>query len=264
MNETFKLKKQFGQNFIKDVSIINKIINNTDIDKDTLVIEVGPGAGILTKALCAKAKNVIAYEIDNTLEPILTKTIDKIDNVEIIYVDFLKRDIETDIAKYEYKKLYLVANLPYYITTPIITKIISSKIEIDKIVVMIQKEVGERFSAKINSRAYNSLTVFLNYYFDVKKLFEVSRTVFNPVPNVDSVVIELNKKEERIELINEEIFFKLVRDSFVYKRKNIRNNLKNYDLIKIEAVLKDNNLDLTSRAENIPLEVFAKMANKIS
>lgn len=260
----FKHKKKFGQNFIKDISIINKIVKKAEINKEDLIIEVGPGAGVLTKALCKEAKEVITYEIDKTLEPILKKELEGIENVKIIYDDFLKRDLTEDLKTYEYNNLYLIANLPYYITTPIITSIIKNNVAIDKIVVMVQKEVGERFSAKINSRAYNSLTVFLNYYFDIKMLFDVSRTVFNPVPNVDSVVIELKRKETKVLVKDEEIFFKLVKDSFVFKRKNIKNNLKAYDLNIIEKILKQNKLDLSSRAENISLEVFAQLANAIT
>ena len=136
----FKFKKKFGQNFLTDENILNNIVSSADIDEDTLVIEIGPGAGALTKKLVKKAKNVIAYEIDETLKPILST----IDNVDVIFCDFLKRDVNKDLENYSYKKLYVIANLPYYITTPIITKIIDDKINVDKIVIMVQKEVGNR------------------------------------------------------------------------------------------------------------------------
>ena len=157
----------------------------------------------------------------------------------------------------------MVSNLPYYITTPIILKFINENIDVSKLVVMVQKEVAERFNAKPGSHEYNSLTVFLNYYYDIKKLINVPRTVFVPVPNVDSMVIELSKKENRMYVKNEELFFKLVRDSFKFKRKTLKNNLIGYDLDKIEKILKENGLSLQVRAETLSLEMFVKIANGI-
>ena len=145
----FNFKKKFGQNFIIDENIIDSIINKSDINKNTLVIEVGPGAGSLTYKLAENSKNVICYEIDTTLKDILANNLKKFDNVDIIYNDFLKQNIKEDIKRYDYDKLYVVANLPYYITTPILMKIIEDNIGVDKIVVMVQKEVGDRFKAKI-------------------------------------------------------------------------------------------------------------------
>ncbi len=259
----FNLKKMYGQNFIIDENTINKIIDSSDIDKDTLVIEIGPGAGSLTYKLSKCAKNVICYEIDTTLKELLMDNLNGCDNVEVIYKDFLKTDVESDIKKYSYKKLYVVANLPYYITTPIIMKFIEDNIDVDKIVVMVQKEVGDRFKAIPNTKDYNSLSVYLNYYFDVKKLLDVSRNVFMPKPNVDSIVIEFKKKDNKYELKDEKLFFDLVRDSFKQKRKTLKNNLKNYDLTKVEEVLKKYNLDLSVRAEQIRIEIFVDIANNI-
>ncbi len=257
----FKFKKKYGQNFIQDQNIINNIINKSNLDKETLVIEIGPGAGALTKELEKAAKNVIAYEIDTDLKEILENKLSK--DTKIIFKDFLKADVLHDIKDYHYKKLSVVANLPYYITTPIIVKIIEDKIPVDKIVVMVQKEVGNRFKATPNTKEYNSLSIFLNYYFDVKKILDVSRNVFIPKPNVDSIVVIFTKKENKLYLKNEEIFFKLVKDSFKYKRKTLKNNLKNYDLLKIENVLKKHNLDLSTRAEAIPIEIFAEISNEL-
>ena len=257
----FNFKKKFGQNFIVDENIINNIIKLSNIDKDTMVIEVGPGAGSLTYKLCEVSKNVLCYEIDESLKEILSNNLKKYNNVEIIYNDFLKVDVNKDLKKYNYKKLYLVANLPYYITTPIITKIIDDNINIDKIVVMVQKEVGDRFAAKPGTKDYNSLSIFLGYYFDINKILNVSKNVFIPKPNVDSIVVEFNKKENKKELKNEKLFFKLVRDSFTQKRKTLRNNLKNYNLENIEETLKKYNMDLNIRAEQIPDYVFIDIAN---
>ena len=259
----FNLKKMFGQNFIIDENIISNIIEKSNIDKDTLVIEIGPGAGSLTYALSRYAKNVLCYEIDTTLKGLLSENLEGSTNVEIIFKDFLKANVFEDIKKYEYKKLYVVANLPYYITTPIIIKFIEDEVPVDKLVVMVQKEVGDRFKAKPNTKEYNSLSIYLNYYFDVKKLLDVSKNVFIPKPNVDSIVVEFSKKEDSFNLNNKQLFFRLVKDSFTQKRKTIRNNLKGYNLEKIEEVLKKYNFDLSVRAEQLPIEVFVDIANNL-
>ena len=257
----FNFKKKYGQNFIVDKNIIHSIIVKSEIDDETLVIEIGPGAGSLTSELGKYAKNVIAYEIDETLKPILEKNITS--NTEVIFEDFLKRDIAEDIKKYNYKKLYVIANLPYYITTPIIIKLIDTKIDFDKIVVMVQKEVGDRFKAKPKTKEYNSLSVFLSYYFNITKILDVSRNVFMPKPNVDSIVVCFTKKVDKLKVNNEELFFKLIKDSFKQKRKNLRNNLKGYDLENISKTLSKYNLDLTVRAEALPLEIFVDIANNL-
>lgn len=259
----FSLKKKFGQNFIVDENIINSIIEKSEIDKDTLVIEVGPGAGSLTYKLGKSAKNVLCYEIDTTLKEVLESNISELDNVEVIFEDFLKADVLEDIKKYEYKKLYLVANLPYYITTPIIIKIVEDNIPVDKMVVMVQKEVGDRFKATPGNKEYGSLSVFLNYYFETRKLMDVSANVFIPKPNVDSIIVEFKKKENIINVKDKELFFKLIRDSFTQKRKTLRNNLKGYDLEKVEEVLNNHNLDLSVRAEQLALEIFIDIANNL-
>ena len=257
----FNFKKKYGQNFIVDKNIIHSIIVKSEIDDETLVIEIGPGAGSLTSELGKYAKNVIAYEIDETLKPILEKNITP--NTEVIYEDFLKRDIAEDIKKYNYKKLYVIANLPYYITTPIIIKLIDTKIDFDKIVVMVQKEVGDRFKAKPKTKEYNSLSVFLSYYFNITKILDVSRNVFMPKPNVDSIVVCFTKKVDKLKVNNEKLFFKLIKDSFKQKRKNLRNNLKGYDLENISKTLSKYHLDLTVRAEALPLEFFVDIANNL-
>lgn len=258
----FKIKKKFGQNFIIDNNIINNIIEKSEIDENTLVIEVGPGMGALTNELVKYAKNVISYEIDTTLIPILSEI--KADNLELIFEDFLKRDIKEDLKKYEYKKLYLVANLPYYITTPILIKLIDEKIDVDKIVVMVQKEVGDRFKAKEGSKDYSSLSILFNYNYDIYKLMDISRNVFIPKPNVDSIVLCMNKKESKEEILNIDLFYKLIRDAFQFKRKNIRNNLKNYDLDLIEGILKKYGFDLNSRSEQINYKIFIEIANELN
>ena len=259
----FNFKKKFGQNFIVDENIINSIVTKSLIDKETLVIEIGPGTGSLTAKLAESSKQVLCYEIDTTLKEILNKNLKQYNNVDIIYQDFLEADVINDIKKYNYNKLYIVANLPYYITTPIIINVIEKKLNVDKMVVMVQKEVGDRFKANVGTKDYNSLSIYLNYYFNVKKIMDISRNIFIPKPNVDSIVVEFTKKENSYNLKNEEIFFKLIRDSFTQKRKTIRNNLKNYDLNTIEEILKKHNQDLNTRAEQITIETFVEIANRL-
>lgn len=260
----FKFKKAYGQNFINDNHIIENIVKETQIEPNSLVIEIGPGAGVLTKELAKYSKYVLAYEIDSRLEEILDENLAACQNVQIIFDDFLKRDIYSDIKEYQYDNLYVVANIPYYITTPIINKLIDSQLPFKKITLMVQKEVGERFTAKVKTRDYGSISVFLNYYFDIRKLFLVSRNSFTPKPNVDSVVIALCAKEKKLPVDNEKLFFKLIKDAFRFKRKNLRNNLKSYNLIKVETVLKKYQMDLTCRAEELPLEIFVDIANALN
>lgn len=262
--EDFNFKKKFGQNFLKDINIVRKIANTASITSKDLVIEVGPGKGILTKELAKLSKKVVAYEIDTELADYLNELKKEYLNIEVIYGDFIKRDIVRDIKNEEYENIYFVSNVPYYITTPILMKIMDTDIDFNKIVMMVQKEVGDRFSAKPKTKEYNSLTVYLNYFFDVKKEFVVNRKEFTPVPNVDSVVVSFTRKKELLELNDKNHFFKLVRDSFQYKRKTIRNNLKGYDLEVVDSVLKEYNFSLSSRAEELPVIVFVKISNALT
>jgi 16S rRNA (adenine1518-N6/adenine1519-N6)-dimethyltransferase len=263
LENNFNFKKKYGQNFLIDNNILNKIVASADIKENTLVIEIGVGSGNLTKKIAECAKNVIGYEIDENLKPIISESLKEYTNVTIIYDDFLKRNLVNDLKKFEYSTIYVIANLPYYITTPIISKLIEDNINVDKMVIMIQKEVADRINAKPDNKDYNSLTIFLNYYFNVSKLFDVSKNVFIPKPNVDSSVIELSRKDKKYKVKNEDLFFKIVRDAFTQKRKNLRNNLKNYDLQKIDEVLKKYNLDLTARAEHLTIEEFIEIANNL-
>lgn len=260
----FGFKKKFGQNFIVDENIINSIISKSDITKDCMVIEIGPGAGSLTYKLAASAKQVLCYEIDNTLQNVLEENLKDLRNVDIIYQDFLEANVKQDLANYEFEKLYVVANLPYYITTPIIVKLIEDEIPVDKIVVMVQKEVGNRFKAQPGSKDYSSLSVYLNYYFEISKLLDVSRNIFIPKPNVDSIVVEFKRKESTYQLNDSQLFFQLVRDSFRQKRKTLRNNLKHYDLSLVETVLNEYHYDLSVRAEQLSIEIFVAIANRLS
>ena len=259
----FNFKKKFGQNFLKDSSVVSRIVSSSNILDDTLVIEVGPGAGIMTKEIAKVAKNVLCYEIDLELEDTLISNLKDYDNVDIIFDDFLNRNILDDLSKYDYKHLYFISNVPYYITTPILLKIMDEEINVEKIVMMVQKEVGDRFSASPGKKDYSSITVFLNYYFNISSLFDVNRNLFYPVPNVDSVIISFERRDKVEYLKNKELFFKLVRDSFKFKRKTIRNNLKNYPLEKVENVLKRHNYNLNVRAEELSFLIFVEISNEL-
>ena len=258
----FDFKKSFGQNFLHDENIIDKIVKYSEIDKDTLVIEIGPGAGALSKKTIPLSGYSVLYEIDTRLKEILDDVLNGYDNYEIIFNDVLKQNIKDDISKFDYKKVYVVANLPYYITTPIITKVID-EISPDKIVIMIQEEVADRLSAKVCSRDYGMITVLLGSRYDIKKLFRVGRNCFKPAPNVDSAVISLDK-HNKYEIKDMELFDKFIKDAFKYKRKNLRNNLKGYDFDKIEKILNNNNFSLSDRAEMIPVSLFIDIVNELS
>ncbi len=258
-----QFKKKFGQNFLKDFSIVKRIVNTCDITSQSLVIEVGPGGGIMTRELALLSGNVLAYEIDSNLEDELYKRLNGFSNIDILFQDFLLSDINQDISNYSYDKLFFISNVPYYITTPIIMKLIHSKLPFQKIVLMVQREVGNRFSSEPGNREYGSITVLLNYYFNIKKEFYVSRKQFVPEPNVDSVVVSFSYREDRKKVHNIDFFEKLVRDSFQFKRKTIRNNLKQYDLKIVENVLNEFGFDLNVRAEMLDVDVFVELANAL-
>lgn len=255
----FNFKKKYGQNFLQNDRVISNIVNNLSADSDDLVIEIGPGSGALTRLLKNKGCQLLCYEIDTEVDIYLDKLKDE--RLEVIYDDFLSRDIFNDIKNKKYNNIYIIGNLPYYITTPIITKIINDNIRPKEMIFMVQKEVAERFSARPSTKEYGSISVFLNYYFDIKKLFVVSKKEFYPVPKVDSAVIKFTEKKEILE-VNFEKFNKLVRDSFQFKRKNLRNNLNGYDRDKINIILSDYNLSLDNRAEELGYEIFVDIANR--
>ena len=260
MNKNFNFKKKFGQNFLIDKDKTQRIVDLINANEEDLIIEIGPGAGALTKRLVKKNAKLICYEIDeDTKEYLLPLENEK---TKIIYKDFLTANIQEDIKDIEYTNLYIVGNLPYYITTPIIEKIIKEEVNVKKMVFMVQKEVGERFASKPNSREYGSITVFLNYYFNIKQEFIVGRRCFNPAPNVDSMVISLNQKPDRLP-VDMKKFDRIVRDSFQFKRKNLRNNLKNYDLDKVNEILSKYKYDITHRAEEFDYKVFVDLSNNL-
>ena len=256
----FNYKKSLGQNFLKDENIINKIVSSSSIDKDTLVIEVGPGAGSLSKKIIPLSGFSLLYEIDLRLESILNSTLGCNNNYKVIFNDVLKQNIRQDISDYNYKKVFLVANLPYYITTPIITKFIK-EIYPDKILVMVQDEVADRFVSRPSSKDYGMITVLLNSKYSIKKLFKVSKNCFEPIPKVDSAIVCFDKRGTVIK--DEDFFERFIKDAFKFKRKNLKNNLKSYDLSLIENILVKYGFSLSSRAEDIPVDIFIEIVNKL-
>jgi len=259
----FKFKKKFGQNFLVDTNVVKKIVSDIEVKPNSLVIEIGCGDGRLTKFLCEKFDNVLGYEIDSEVKDNLLVNLKGYSNFEIIFDDFLNRNIVDDI-KLEYDYLYVIANLPYYITTPIIERLTTSGLNIELIRVMVQKEVGDRFSAKVGSKEYGSLSVYLDYNYDVKKEFVVNRNCFYPRPNVDSLIVSFYRKHEKYEVIDVDLFYKLVRDSFRFKRKTLRNNLMGYDLDSVLGVLSRYGFDLSVRAEQLDTKVFCDISNELS
>ena len=258
-----KFKKKFVQNFLKDVNVVKRIVSCAGIENNSLVIEVGPGGAIMTRELAGVADNVLAYEIDTDLELELSKRLENCTNVDVVFQDFLTSNLVEDTSKYKYDHLYFVSNVPYYITTPILMKLVESGLNFEKIVMMVQKELGDRFSTSSGNKEYGSITVLLNYFYNVKKEFFVSRKQFVPEPNVDSVIVSFSEKSEKLPLNDLKFFERVVRDSFQYKRKNLRNNLKNYDLDIVSEVLKEYGYDLTVRAEALDVNVFVDIANAL-
>ena len=257
----FKHKHSLGQNFLKDKKVLIKIIDSVDVKEDDLIIEVGPGQGALTKYLKLFHANLRCFEIDTRVKKYLDSFVDE--KTEIIYEDFLDIDIKEQIKDIKYNDLYVIANLPYYITTPIIEKIIDANVNVKAMVLMVQNEVADRLAAKPGCKDYGAISVYLNYYFNVEKLFVVNRNSFDPVPNVDSAVIKLSRKDKLLK-VDEDLFFKFVKDAFFMKRKNLRNNLRQYDLSLIETILSKYNLTLQDRAENVSLECFVDIVNELS
>lgn len=258
----FKHKHSLGQNFLKDKNVLLRIVDSVDIKEDDLILEIGPGQGALTKYLKLFQANLICFEIDHRVRKYLDSFVDE--KTKILYKDFMQVDLEEELKDFCYKDIYVVSNLPYYITSPIIEKLTNSTIFIKGMVLMVQNEVADRLSAKPGSKEYGVSSVLLGYDYTIEKLFFVPRASFSPAPNVDSAVIKLEKRESVLSLRDKEFFSKFVKDAFLMKRKNLKNNLKRYDLEKIEQVLKSYELTLQDRAENVPMECFVEIVNTLN
>lgn len=263
----FKFSKSLGQNFLIDGNILRKIGESGNITKDDYVLEIGPGIGTLTEELALRAKKVIAVELDNTLIPILEETLGKYKNVEIIHGDILEVDLNTIInEKLNGGPIKVVANLPYYVTTPIIGKLIEEDLNIDSIIVMVQKEVAERMAATPGGKEYGSLSVFINFYCIPEIIVKVPKTVFMPQPKIDSAVIKLNMRKN-LPNIDREKFSKVVKAGFSKRRKTIINSLSTYgfniDKETIKETLESLEIDPSIRAENLSVEDFIKISKTL-
>ena len=260
-------KKKFGQNFLTDQNILSQIVNAVDIDRDTLVIEIGPGLGSLTERLCQLAGKVLCYEIDGDLIPILKDNLKEFNNFDVIHNDILEVDINADIEKYKgnLSKVYLVANLPYYITTPIILGLLSKTDKIRKYVMMMQLEVADRICGKPKTKDYNALSIAIGYRAKATKVVKVPRTVFIPAPNVDSAVVRLDLYDDLpYKAENEEHFFEFIRLCFNQRRKTLTNNLgSKYSKEFITKMLIDNNIKPTARAEELSINDFIRLSDYI-
>ncbi|WP_281064322.1 16S rRNA (adenine(1518)-N(6)/adenine(1519)-N(6))-dimethyltransferase RsmA [Clostridium muellerianum] len=260
----FKFSKSLGQNFLIDDSVLQDIVDNANVNKDDLVIEIGPGVGTLTKELLKKAKKVYAIELDSDLIPILNEELKEFDNFELIHKDALKTDFNELIGTENSTKV--VANLPYYVTTPIISKLLKENYKFESLTIMIQKEVGERIAAKPSTKEYGALSILVQYYCDVEIVRKVSSDSFIPRPKVDSIVIKLNKlSEPKVKVKNEELFFKIVRSSFNMRRKTLWNGLKSIGLNKeqLEMAFTNAGIDSKRRGETLSLDEFGKLSDSI-
>lgn len=257
-----KAKKRYGQNFLIDNNIIKKITDEVSSSSSDLIIEIGPGKGALTKELKKKDSYIIAYEIDTDL----VTTLEKLENekVKVIYKDILTTNIKEDINNINYSELYIVGNLPYYITTPIIEHIIKQNLVFKKFTIMVQKEVADRFMAKPKSRDYGYITLVLKYFFDTFKVCDVSKYSFNPVPKVESAVISFIPKVNK-EKIDVDKYFDFLKIIFRQKRKTLKNNVSNiYNWDKIIKVLAKYNISESCRAEELEQQVILDIFKSIS
>lgn len=255
-----KAKKSLGQNFLNNEKILNDIANSVETKENDLIIEIGPGKGALTKYLSKKNSYLICYEVDTRMDTILKNYNN--DKTKIVFNDFLKANIEEDIKDTNFNNLYIIANIPYYITTPIIKKAITFK-NLQAMTLLVQKEVAERLSAKPGNKAYGSLTVYLNYYFNIDYLFDVNKNCFTPSPKVDSAVIKFTRKNEMPQVKDENKLFQLIENSFKLKRKTLKNNLKEYNWNKINEILIKHNLPESIRAEELSLDLFIEIVNHL-
>lgn len=268
----FTFKKSFGQNFLTDTNILQKIVDTAEIDQNVNVIEIGPGIGALTEFLVENAAEVMAFEIDDRLVPILADTLRDFDNVQVVNQDILKADLQIQIKQFKNPDLPIkvVANLPYYITTPILMHLIESKIPFQEFVVMMQREVADRISAEPNTKAYGSLSIAVQYYMTAKVAFIVPRTVFVPAPNVDSAILKMVRRDQPlIEVKDEDFFFRVSRLSFVHRRKTLWNNLtshfgKSEDIkTKLEKGLALADIKPSIRGEALSIQDFGKLADAL-
>ena len=260
----FHFKKQFGQNFISDGNLLDSIVTAAGVTKDTTVVEIGCGAGTLTRALAEQAKKVYAFDIDTELQPVLAETLAGLDNVEVIFRDFNKinlKEFEKEIGEY-----LVVANLPYYITTPLVTKLLEEGEKVQGLSIMVQEEVAERFCAKENTPEYGSITVAIALKGTAKIVKRVSRNLFYPRPNVDSAVVKIDFERGRVAVKDEKAYRQTVKCAFLNRRKTLENNLVNFFKITREqakAVLQKAGIDEKARGETLSPQSFAVLSDAL-
>ena len=258
----FQFKKQFGQNFISDTNLLNSIVDAAGIDENTTVVEVGCGAGTLTRAIAQKAKFVYAFDIDRDLQPVLAQTLSGVDNVEVIFRDFSKVDLkqfESEIGEFT-----VVANLPYYITTPLLTKFLEESEKVNGVGIMVQEEVAERFCAKENTPEYGAITAAIALKGQAKIVKRVSRNMFYPRPNVDSAVVKITFEKGRISVKDERAYRQTVKCAFLNRRKTLENNLVNFFSLTREqakAVLQEAGVEEKARGETLSPQKLAVLAD---
>lgn len=267
---SFAFQKKFGQNFLIDSNVLENIVEAAGITKDDFVLEIGPGIGTMTQYLCESARQVLAVEIDKMLIPILEDTLSEYDNVEVINQDVLKVDIKSLVEeKNNGRPIKVVANLPYYITTPIIMGLFESKVPIESITIMVQKEVADRMQTGPGSKDYGALSLAIQYYAEAKVMLNVSATCFMPRPNVDSAVIKLTRHQESpVEVKDESLMFRIIKASFNQRRKTLVNGLKNsseldFSKEEITEAIKSIGKEENIRGEKLTLEEFAKLSNAL-
>lgn len=261
----FKFSKSLGQNFLIDDSVLNDIVSGADVNEEDLVIEIGPGVGSLTAQLLKKAKKVVSIELDNDLIPILEAELGQYENFSLIHKDALKVDFNEVIG--DEKSVKLVANLPYYVTTPIIVNLLKKNYNFKSLTIMIQKEVAERIDAEPNCKEYGSLSLLVQYYCDTKIIRKVPPACFIPRPKVDSIVIRLDRLEEkRVKVKDEDLMFEIIRHSFNMRRKTLWNATKFLGMNKevLEKAYEEAGIDPKRRGETLSLEEFAALSDKIT
>lgn len=262
----FQFSKSLGQNFLIDQNILDKIVEASEIGEESSILEIGPGIGTLTQEMAKRAKRVVAIELDDNLIPVLKETLGNYSNIKVIHNDALKIDFRELFEEEGMEDVKVVANLPYYVTTPIISKLLTEKPGIDSIVIMIQKEVADRMSAGPGSKDYGSLSLLVQYYCDVERVCRVSPSCFMPPPKVESTVIKMKiKNEPAVKVLDEKLFFKIIRDSFNMRRKTLWNTMKQTGLTqeKLNKVFEDSVIDPQRRGETLTIAEFAKLSDAV-
>ncbi|MFT5873957.1 MAG: 16S rRNA (adenine1518-N6/adenine1519-N6)-dimethyltransferase [Clostridium sp.] len=260
----FRFKKGLGQNFLIDDSVLGDVVDGADVNKEDFIIEIGPGFGTLTRALLKRAKKVCAIELDEKLFPILEEELKEFDNFELIHKDALKVDFNELIG--DEKSVKLVANLPYYLTTPIIVNLLTKGYNFKSLTIMIQKEVGVRIDSEPNCKAYGAFSILVQYYCDTEILRLVPASAFLPQPKVESIVIRLDKlKEPKVKVKDEALFFSIVRQSFNKRRKTLWNGIKDIGISKeeLQKCFERANIDSNRRGETLSLQEFANLSDEI-